>query len=226
MPLQPVSEGDPHVPAHNSERDAINSLEVSVQSRIPFPTGAFTGDLLRYDGVNWVTTETRFFEGEGRPDGVFAAPVGSRYIDKLGQQGAVEWVKRAGADSNQGWMCIAGDTGPRNVAEMVDKRVNGTIYNAVLIRVGQVVEFHIDIKMPTNVTSPYLLLTLPSGFCPQYDRYGGISDNKEGADTGGTLVAADGRVQIFVPVSAKRDRYSGNWLTSNAWPTSLPGLPL
>lgn len=104
MPLSPVSSGDPHVPAHNSERDAINALEQNVASRIPFPPGAATGDLLRWDGVRWLTTETRFFEGEGDPNGVVAAPVGSRYVDKLATNGAVEWVKAYDGDANTGWV--------------------------------------------------------------------------------------------------------------------------
>lgn len=223
MPLDPVSSGDPHVPAHNAERDAINALEAEMETKIPYPSGAATGDLMRWGGTAWETTETRFFEGEGRPDGVFAAPVGSRYIDKIAAQGAVEWVKRSGADSNVGWMCLAGDTGRRNVAALIDKRTTAVVNAALLIRVGQVVELYIDIKMPSNVTSPYTLFTLPVGFRPMYTRYGALTDNKEGADTGGTAVFADGRVNIYTPVAAKTDRYSGNWLTADAWPAVLPG---
>lgn len=224
-PLDPVFVGGPLPAALNEERGAINDLIDEVQAKIPFPAGAQTGDFLRFDGVNWLTTETRFFEGEGRPDGVFAAPVGSRYIDKLGAQGAVEWVKRAGGDTNTGWMCLAGDTGPRNVIAIVDKG-NGTLYSAVLTRVGQTVEFYFDIAMPSNKPTPYAIASLPVGFRPQYNRYGGMQDNKEGADTGGTLVGTDGTVTIFNPVATKRDRYTGIWVTSEAWPTSLPGAAM
>jgi hypothetical protein len=226
MPLGPVAEGDPHVPAHNAERDAINALEVSVGDRIPFPPGAATGDLLRWDGTQWLTTETRFFEGEGRPDGNFAAPVGSRYIDKIAQQGAVEWVKRFGGDSADGWLCLAGQTGPRNVSAQIDRRTNGVIHAAHLVRSGQMVEFYIDITMPSDRTSPYTLYTLPIGFRPTASRYGALGDNKEGADTGGTLVNANGAVQILAPVNAKRDRYFGNWITDEPWPAALPGTAL
>lgn len=224
-PLPPVSSGDPHVPAHNAERDAINALELELDTKISLPAGAATGDLLRWDGVEWLTTETRFLEGEGRPDGVVAAPVGSRYIDKLGAQGAVEWVKRAGGDTNTGWLCLAGDTGPRNVAAMISNG-NGTIYSAVLVRSAQIVELHIDVTMPSNMTATWTAMTLPIGFRPQYNRYGGLTDNKEGADTKGTLVASDGRVIFYGVVGAKRDRYSGNWITRDAWPSALPGAAM
>lgn len=225
MSLEPVSSGDPHVPAHNAEREAINALEEALGTKISLPPGAATGDLLRWDGTQWLTTETRFFEGEGRPDGVIAAPIGSRYIDKLGAQGAVEWVKRAGTpDSALGWICLAGDTGDRVVTAQILKRVGSVIHEAHLQRSGQIVHFYVDLTMPsTNVASPYKVYDLPAGFRPVHNIYGGLTDNKEGADTGGSVVAADGVVNIYNPVAGKRDRYHGIWPTQNAWPDILPG---
>lgn len=111
MTLNPVSSGDPHVPAHNAERDAINALELEVAQKITLPPGAQTGDLLRWDGTQWLTTETRMFEGNGNPNGLIAAPVGSRYVDKNATHGAVEWIKNGGGDSNTGWMTLVGDSG-------------------------------------------------------------------------------------------------------------------
>lgn len=224
MPLDPVSSGDPHVPAHNSERDAINQLEVEVDSKIPLPSGAATGDLLRWDGTEWLTTETRFFEGNGRPDGNIAAPVGSRYIDKVGAQGAVEWVKRAGGDTAFGWICLAGDTGKRNIAADILLRTGTLVNSAFLIRSGQVVQMYVDLKMPSVITpDPYTIYNLPAGFRPVADIFGGLLDNKEGADTGGTLVAAAGAVNIYKIVAGKTDRYHGTWATRDAWPEILPG---
>lgn len=225
MPLDPVAQGDPHVPAHNAERAAINQLETDVADRIPFPSGAAYGDLLWYDGINWMTTQTRYLEGEGRPEGVVAAPVGSRYHDTVGAQGAVEWTKKAGGDTNQGWICLAGDTGARNITSLVDIG-NGTVHKCVLLRVGQTVEFYIDLTMPSNRTSPYTALAVPNGFRPQYERYGGLQDNKEGADTNGTRVLQDGSIIFLGIVSSKRDRYNGHWLTADAWPNTLPGVAL
>lgn len=224
MSLPPVSQGDPHTPAHNAERDAINALEEALKTKIGLPSGASTGDLLRWDGTQWLTTETRFFEGEGRPDGQIAAPIGSRYVDKLGAQGAVEWVKRAGTpDSAVGWICLAGDTGDRNISASVLKRTGTVVNSGHLQRSGQIVHFYVDITMPTNVSSPYKIFDLPLGFRPIHDIYGGLTDNKEGADTGGTLVMATGVVNIYTPVAGKRDRYHGIWPTQDAWPSALPG---
>lgn len=222
-PLDPVFVGDPLPAALNEERDAINTLDGAVDDRIPFPTGAMFGDLLRWNGDSWETTETRFLEGSGRPDGKVGAPVGSRYIDKDGLQGAVEWVKRSGADTNTGWICLAGDTGDRDISADIIKRTNTTVNNAHLQRSGQIVHFYLDITMPTNEASPYKVYDLPVGFRPVHGIYGGLTDNKEGADTGGTLVSSDGTVNIYKIVSGKRDRYHGIWPTQDAWPNALPG---
>jgi hypothetical protein len=218
--------GDPLPSSLNEERSAINSLIGEVGNRIPLPPGAQVGDLLRWDGAAWLTTETRFFEGEGRPDGVFAAPVGSRYIDKTGAQGAVEWVKRFGGDSVDGWLCLAGDTGARDVTGQIVKRTTGLANVARLQRSGQIVQLYLDLTMPTGssqLASPYTVYTLPVGFRPLYSMYGGMQDNNEAAASS-TLVASDGSVNLYNPVAGKRDRFVGTWITKDAWPAALPGV--
>ena len=223
MALDPVSSGDPHVPAHNAERDAINDLENEVNARIPFPSGAATGDLLRWDGTQWLTTQTRFFEGNGRPDGVVAAPVGSRYVDKVGAQGAVEWSKKAGGDTAFGWFCLAGDTGRRDIRSLFTVG-NGTIHSAYVSRVGHVVDMWFDVTMPSNMgTADVQLLPALPGFSPGYGRYAALQDNKENACTKGTMIHPDGGVSVFGVVGGKRDKFSGIWSTRDPWPTSLPG---
>lgn len=220
--LDPVFVGGPLPAALNEERDAINTLTGEVENRIELPAGAMTGDLLRWNGVKWVTTDTRFLEGNGRPDGVVAAPVGSRYIDKVAQQGAVEWVKRGGADTNTGWICLAGDTGSRNVASLVNKRTTAEVFTATLRRIGVVVELYLDLSMPNNEDSPWDVLQLPSGFRPNGTRYGLLQDNKEGAATS-TAVFVDGTVNLYSIVKTKRDRWNATFSTDDPWPLSLPG---
>lgn len=215
--------GDPLPAALNEERTAINLIVDEVEDRIPFPSGAAFGDLLRWNGSAWETTETRFLEGEGRPDGQVAAPVGSRYIDKVGAQGAVEWVKRSGGSTNVGWICLAGDTDKRDISANILTRTNTIVHSAFIMRSGQIVQLYVDITMPTNTASPYKIYDIPSGFRPVADLYGGLLDNKEGADTGGTRVAAAGDVNIYGIVAGKRDRYHGTWVTRDAWPSALPG---
>lgn len=103
MPLNPVASGDPHVPAHNEERTLINTLETNVNKKIDKPLlGLGVGAMLRWDGNAWVPSKMRVFEGEGSPEGVVAAPVGSRYVDALATSGNAEWFKMAGT-GNTGW---------------------------------------------------------------------------------------------------------------------------
>lgn len=221
-PLNPVFVGDPLPAALNEERDAINALTGEVENKISLPAGAMTGDLLRWNGVKWVTTETRFLEGNGRPDGSVAAPVGSRYIDKVAQQGAVEWIKRSGGDTNSGWICLGGDTGSRNINGSVDKRGTAVVNDAVIRRIGVVVELYLDLEMPNNEASPWDVVQLPAGFRPNGVRYGLLHDNKEGAAQS-TAVFADGTVKLYSIVKTRRDRWNGTWSTDDPWPNDLPG---
>ncbi len=224
MPLIPVSSGGAHVSAHNAERENINANEVSIQTKITKPVNPQVGDMLRFNGTSWVSSITRLFEGVGQPEGVVAAPIGSRYIDTTASSGAVEWLKVSGVNSNDntGWFLLFGDTGWRNVSTMVDKRGSAIVNSALLRRVGDVVDLYLDLKTPTNTTSPWMVLTLPSGFLPGFSRYGALQDNNEAAATS-TLVSSAGIVNLYGIVSAKTDRFSGLWTTKNPWPTVLPG---
>ena len=221
MPLDPIAQGDPHVPAHNEERAAINALNERIEDKITIPAGLQTGDLLVWDGIQLVSTETRFFEGEGRPDGNVGAPVGSRYIDKTGAQGAVEWVKRAGGSTNVGWICLAGDTGWRDISAIID-RGNGTIHTAQIRRIGHLVDFYLDVTMPSNKTTTWTLFSTMPGFSPGIDRYGTLTDNQELA-ANGNYINDLGGIAFTGVLGGKRDRYSGTWSTSDAWPSPLPG---
>lgn len=223
MPLNPVASRDPHVPAHNAERDAINRLESDMADKIDLPNGAATGDLLVFNGVSWVTTDTRFFEGSGRPDGKFAAPVGSRYIDKNATQGAVEWVKRSG-EGNTGWLCIAGDTGIRDISADLNVPAGAVVHVAYIQRIGMVVDMYFDLTMPNGAPNPWNLYPGVAGFGPGYARHAGLQDNSEAAASG-THIGANASVHIYKTVKGKRDRFAGTWLTREPWPGTLPGKP-
>lgn len=166
MSLDPVALDDPHVPAHNAERDAINALQEELATKIDLPPGLATGDLLVWDGTKIVSTETRFFEGQGGPNGVVAAPVGSRYVDKLATQGAVEWVKNAGGEGNTGWATAVGFysvtgqsgtatlTGPLGTTKSFTAALEPAIFKGVAPR--QVL-LTAAIGGYTDVTHPYLV---------------------------------------------------------------------
>lgn len=177
MTLDPVSSGDPHVPAHNSERDAINALQEQMATKISLPPGAATGDLLRWDGTGWFTTETRFFEGHGAPNGAFAAPVGSRYIDMDATNGVVEWVKRTGGESNTGWISLVGDSGWLEIGTSGNPSFQngwinlggGLAATAAFRRFNNVVYLKGVISRVTS--RAFTAFNLPAGFRPHADYY-------------------------------------------------------
>jgi hypothetical protein len=225
MVLPNVSSGDPHVAAHNAERADINANATALAGKITKPSTPQVGSLLRYNGSTWVESTTRLFEGTGSPEGVVAAPKGSRYV-VTGGSTAIEWLKATGADTdNTGWIMLAGDTGWRNISGLMLTRSTGTVHAANLRRVGDVVDLYIDMTMPSNDASPYKILDLPPGFQPEFQRYGGLQDNREGA-ANSTSVGATGDVNLYTPHSGVRDRWCGVWTTKDSWPTSLPGSAL
>ena len=224
MTLLPVSTNDPHVAAHNEERAAINELDTAVGGKITAPPNPKVGDLLRWDGNSWGLAAVRHFEGVGAPEGQVAAPIGSQYFDTEGTNGAVEWRKVSGLPtSNTGWLLVAGDTGWRNVAGSLSLRTNGQGHVAKLRRVGYTVDLYLDLTTPTNTTSPWPVLVLPAGFRPGFERQGAMQDNKEGAVVS-SAVMADGTVNFYTLTGGKRDRYNGTWLTTDPWPSALPGV--
>ena len=114
MHLEPVALDDPHVPAHNIERDEINNLRLDVDKRMLLPNSPGLGALLRWDGDNWVPSKMRLFEGEGSPEGVVSAPPGSRYVDTTAASGSSEWWKQGG-EGTEGWATLNSGTGWQNI---------------------------------------------------------------------------------------------------------------
>lgn len=174
--LPHVSDGDPHAPAHNAERDAINALQDDMPNKISLPPGAATGDLLRWDGTTWLTTETRFFEGNGNPNGVLAAPVGSRYIDKAATLGAVEWIKSTGT-GNTGWFTLAGDSGwiqvgATDAAPFQNGFVNyGSSWTTAAYRKLNGVTHLKGLLNKTTGSRALVMFSLPVGFRPSADTH-------------------------------------------------------
>lgn len=224
MTLAHVASGDPHVAAHNAERDAINQNIADIAARIPKPATPLLGELLRFDGSNWSRSATRLFEGNGSPEGAVAAPPGSRYVQLDAASGALEYIKRTGT-GNTGWQ-VSGfsDTGWRNVLGQVSLPAGAAKYSANIRRVGQLVDVYFDLDTPT-ASGAWNFYTLPSGFRPDFSRYGALQDNKEAASTS-TEVAAGGVCTLTCVKGGARDRWSGQWFTSEGWPSSLPGSAL
>lgn len=227
MTLEHVSTGDPHVAAHNEERDAINELEDAIPLLMPLPQLPQVGEVVRWNGTEWIGSTSRLFEGEGQPEGVVAAPIGSTYVDTAGLTGAVRWIKTRGVDENDntGWTLEFGDTGWRNIAGLLTMGANGVVNAARLRRINNQVDIYLDLKMSTNTSSPRTVWTLPAGFRPDFNRHGALQDNNEAA-AATTQVLANGDVNFYTITAAKTDRWNGTWMTDAPWPASLPGTVL
>lgn len=76
--------------------------------------------------------------GTGFPNGVVSAGVGSIYIDTAVTNGASSWIKKSGT-GNTGWQVLEGDTGWRNISSLYTgpaltdgslqiRRINNTVY--------------------------------------------------------------------------------------------------
>lgn len=226
MALNNVSTGDPHVAAHNEERAAINALDEEMGTKIPFPAVPEVGALLRWNGTEWTKSATRLFEGNGSPEGVVAAPLGSRYVDLNNPSGALEYIKRFGPDgSNTGWLLSAfSDTGWRNVLGQVGTAAGSVKHFAAIRRVGNLVDVYFDLTTP-SANGNWDFYTLPPGFRPDFNRYGALQDNKENAASW-TAVFATGVCRLNTIKGAWRDRYNGQWTTREPWPTVEAGTAL
>lgn len=225
--LAPVQTGDPHVAAHNAERTAINDLTDVVDGKMPLPKNPLVGQHIRWNGTSWQPSVTRYFEGEGDPNGQVAAPIGSRYVDLTPNSPAVEWLKATGTStSNTGWVRPGVyDSGFRNISALVQTRGTATVYTAMLARYGNVVDLYLDLKVPTDLTSPWVALTLPIGFRPPFTRWGALNEDV-GTMAGSMNIGLDGTVNFLTLSSAKRDRFAGTWITRDPVPTELPGAAL
>lgn len=223
MPLDPVSTDDPHVAAHNEEREAINDIQEQIPLLIPKPAVPQVGDMLRYNGVAWVSSVSRLFEGNGQPQGTVAAPVGSTYIQLDGTTGAVRWLKAHGVDENDntGWILEVGDTGWRNVLSSVALPSGAAKYTANIRRLNNWVQVYFDLDTPAAGSS-WNVMTLPVGFRPKFTMYGALTDNNEAAAKS-TYVNSAGVVNLSI-ITNKRDRFNGAWFTDDPWPGALPGV--
>ena len=184
--------------------------------------------------------------GTGMPNGKVIAPVGTTYVDTAVTNGALKWIKRTG-NHNQGWEVLTGDTGWRNLnivsklggSYLKVRRKNDTVtyqfgglswgWFGIVRRGGPGYQLQ-----PSDRERNVFILGLggvPVGFRSESSLIGGIYNDK-GIPYGTWYIggAGDGnmlRFQFTDPVPTDRDigdiRVSSiSYLTSEAWPTTLP----
>lgn len=193
-------------------------------------------------------TPTNEYEihGTGMPNGRVTAPVGTTYVDTAVTNGALEWIKQKGNDS-QGWVVLIGDTGWRNLnivsklggSYLKVRRKNDTItyqfgglswgWFGIVRRGGAGYQLQ-----PSDRERNVFILGLqgiPQGFRSDASLIGGIYNDK-GTPYGTWYLGGKGdsnmlRFQFTDPVPTDRDigdiRVSSiSYLTDDPWPTTLP----
>ena len=166
--------------------------------------------------------------GTGFPEGVIAASVGTEYVDTAATNGAVKWIKTAGT-GNTGWQVAYGDTGWRVVAHsglssgsIRLRRLNNNVY--VFLGGGLWGIFAI-----TESPAAY---AVPTGFkIGLWTSLARMVRDSDKTDAGHIQIdQGNGSVILFYPtVPAGTNVLLTSpltYVTSDPWPTSLPGTPV
>ena len=164
------------------------------------------------------------FMGTGSPEGAVSAPVGSIYVDSAATNGAIRWIKTSGTGST-GWRVEYGDTGWRDYTDVP----GGIKSGQVLIRRKESRLFlHLETMTPDSTGTNFSLGRLPvgfrgTGFTTRWTMADGSFTNPE-VFTGN--VSKLGYVNIYGTFS-KEPALTGtaSYLTTEPWPSSLPGTP-
>jgi hypothetical protein len=176
--------------------------------------------------------------GQGSPEGVRTAPVGSYYTDTNQAQGAVRWFKATGT-GNTGWKCIQGDTGWCPLAAWNASQVmtNGALNAAWtpravaqaggiwVRRVGSTVQCYMTNLAVATANSSAAPVVVPAGF---------VSSQPAASDSVARYTSANAANLFYMSHALSRgsnlttavgDYIVGGllvWLTDQAWPTVLP----
>lgn len=167
------------------------------------------------------------YVGDGFPEGKVAAPVGSIYVDRQATAGAVRWIKTSGT-GNTGWRVEWGDTGWRLIPNRYpEPEQTGQIF---IRRIGNRCSLRVvDFTMPGNYARH--MATIPQGFRSVEKFYDLLVDSS--AKSINSVVGS----YVFNSLSWTRDINGGygrpehpqsgelDYLTDDAWPSTLPGTP-
>jgi len=202
--------------------------------------GTTTRSLLRLNRDGVVELQgVKHYNGTGSPEGVLAAPPGSRYIDTNATNGAVEWTKTTGT-STTGWLVSHGDTGRRYLSTPRGDYQSGNVY---LRREGNFVQLELNGCVPvagtgyayifsTTETVPHPSSGLPAGFraAPYHTTLWGYVTNNAVAPHRFSIINGDRVAWVGEGLAQGGTRPTVGfnavftWRTPDAWPTSLPGV--
>lgn len=210
--------------------------------------GRFNDKSLTFDGIQkFVATPSDvslggvgYYTGTGSPEGVLAAVVGSRYVDKNATNGAIEWIKASGTGTT-GWKVAYGDTGWRDVSSLLSPGFSKTVLAGVakMRRINDMVWGSFKISIPPEQSQSNILSAMPAGFrASDYEYPGGLYAGPVGnlnpgasslrPDTSRAGLLSPGITGYGTGVSSSWSNTTLAWaiqhVTNDGWPTALPGV--
>jgi hypothetical protein len=190
------------------------------------PVGGTVGQFMVKTGVDnydagWSTMADQYLQGTGSPNGVVTAVVGSMYTDTAATNGAIRWIKATGS-GNTGWRVEYGDTGWREIGSVL---LNGFTATSVKIRrFGDQVSitiFALDGSSSTGTT----LYTLPTGFASDSRiRQTWMGRSSSDQTPNAAITYYSNTISLAnSPTLITSGRGTIDYLTTDTWPTTLPG---
>lgn len=162
--------------------------------------------------------------GNGTPEGKVFAPIGSIYTDRSATAGAIRWIKTTPSGAT-GWKVEYGDTGWRSITGFAASGITVSAGYVNARRVGDEVNLVFE-GVKTSGAGNVVLYNLPVGFRPGSTPVRFTADTYWSGDTVETgRVTSSGAVEFRGLTAAHQFSFSLYYLTTNAWPATLPGTP-
>lgn len=167
------------------------------------------------------------FASVGSPEGVVEAPIGSVYTDTGATNGAIRWIKATGTEST-GWVVDYGNTGIRDVKDLISTYVRGS---ATLTRIGDVVYLNAKNIIPqqthdaNNDSKIRIFNTLPDGFRPAIHDIFSVSTGLNKSTFRIFEMTSNNQILAWSPSLSDYYTFTRYWITEDSWPTTLPGTP-
>lgn len=171
-----------------------------------------------------------FFSGVGSPEWNVAAPVGAIYVDTARTAGAIRWIKASGT-STSGWQVQYGDTGWRVLSTDIMtsggiqvRRINSTVH--CFAGSGTYRTFNLSSTSPVSAVG-----VIPVGFRSDVRvNFIPVILNTSKTTVGALEALESGNVFTrmssgYTSVDELLQSMNTHWMTTQAWPTVLPGTP-
>jgi len=221
---------DADLAAHAHDASGITS---GVLDPARLGTGTPSASTVLYGDGAWKAAPTggggsgSGLSGTGSPEGVVTAPVGTEYLDTAGTRGAWRWLKTSGV-GNTGWTVTYGDTGWRDVAH------SGLSSGSIRLRR---LNNNVHVFLGGGLWGIFALTESPAAYAVPTGFKIGLwtSLARMVRDSGKTdaghiqIDQGNSSVILFYP-TVPAGTYvlltsALTYVTSDPWPTSLPGTP-